>query len=206
MALPWLQILDAVIGVTDLVRSRKIRTLADAQPEPQSQQLEARGGAGGGPVEARLAGVVVAALKEAFDRDARRIEFEREQAAAERERAERALRLELQRQAADREIGRLRLLAGVAVASWIGTLFFSARLISSGGSGPRMLVAGGWLLLLAALASAFSGQSTVAAALETLARNDGAGVRPAAWGAAGTLAVWLIIAGLALVSLAVLVG
>jgi hypothetical protein len=31
-------------------------------------------------------------------------------------------------------------------------------------------------------------------------------VRPAAWGAAGTLAVWLIIAGLALVSLAVLVG
>jgi hypothetical protein len=204
MALPWLQILDAVIGVTDLVRSRKIRTLADAQPDTQPQQLEARGGAAGGPVEARLAGVVVAALKEAFDRDARRIEFEREQAAVERERAERALRLELQRQAADREIGRLRLLAGVAVASWIGTLFFSARLIS--GSGPRMLVGGGWLLLLAAFASAFSGQSTVAAALDTLARNDGAGVRPAAWGAAGTLAVWLIVAGLALVGLAVLVG
>ena len=82
-----------------------------------------------GGLEARLAGVVVAALKEAFDRDTRRLELEREQLEAERERAERALRLELQRQAGDREIGRLRLLAGVAVASWLGTLFFSARLL-----------------------------------------------------------------------------
>ena len=29
MPLPWLRILDAVIGVTDLARSRKIRTLSD---------------------------------------------------------------------------------------------------------------------------------------------------------------------------------
>ena len=78
-----------------------------------------------GGLEARLAGVVVAALKEAFDRDTRRLELEREQLDAERERAERALRLELQRQAADREIGRLRLLAGVAVAGWLGTLLLA---------------------------------------------------------------------------------
>ena len=125
MAFPWLQVLDAVIGVTDLARSRKIRKMSQESGEPP-QQLEAGGRAGLGGLEARLAGVVVAALKEAFERDTHRLELEREQLEAERLRAERALALELRRQASDREIGRLRLLAGVAVASWIGTLFFSA--------------------------------------------------------------------------------
>ena len=85
-----------------------------------------------GQLETRLAGVVVAALQEAFDRDSRRLELEREQLEAERRRAERLLQLELLRQAGDREVGRLRLLAGVAAGSWLGTLFFSARL--AGGS------------------------------------------------------------------------
>jgi len=93
MSLPWLRILDALIGVTDLARSRKIRTLADEQQQQQQQLEVAAPGTIGGVVEARLAGVVVAALKEAFDRDTRRLELERDQAAAERERAERALRL-----------------------------------------------------------------------------------------------------------------
>jgi hypothetical protein len=201
MALPWLQILDALIGVTDIVRSRKIKSLA---APPDAQQLEAAARGAGGPLEARLAGVVVAALKEAFERDARRIEFEREQAEAERERAERVLRLELQRQAGDREIGRLRLLAGVAVACWIGTLFFSARLVG-GGAAARLLVGAGWILLLAAVAAAFNAQSKVAAALDALARDDGASSRPIA-SSAGTLALWSIVAGLALVGLAVLVA
>jgi hypothetical protein len=191
MPLPWLQILDAVIGVTDIVRSRKIKSLAATQPEPQ-QQLEAAARGAGGPLE------------EAFERDARRIEFEREQAAAERERAERVLRLELQRQAGDREIGRLRLLAGVAAASWIGTLFFSARLVGGGG-GARPLLGCGWILLLAAVAASFSGQARVAAALDALARQDGATVRPIA-SAPGTLAVWLIVAGLALAGFAALLA
>jgi hypothetical protein len=200
MALPWLRILDAVIGVTDLARSRKIRTMADEQ-----QQLEVAARAPAG-LEARLAGVVVAALKEAFDRDTRRLQLEHEQAAAERERAERALRLELQRQAGDREIGRLRLLGGVAVASWIGTLFFSSRLIG-GGVGARVMLGGGWLLLLAALATAFTAQSKVAAALDALARDEGAGPsRSISAGAAGALALWLIVGGLALIGVAVLIG
>src|SRR5712671_350831 len=132
MPVPWLQILDAVIGVTDLARSRKIRRMADA-PE---QQLETAGRAPAS-LETRLASVVVAALKEAFDRDTRRLELEREQVAAEREREERALRLELQRQAGDREIGRLRLLAGVAVVSWLGTLLLASRLVGASG-GARL--------------------------------------------------------------------
>ena len=73
MALPWLQILDAVIGVTDLARSRKIRKMSQESADPQ-QQLEAgRAAAGFGGLEARLAGVVVAALKEAFERDTHRL-------------------------------------------------------------------------------------------------------------------------------------
>src|SRR5439155_14122125 len=106
-----------------------------------------------GHLETRLAGVVVAALKEAFDRDSRRLELEREQLEADRLRTERALKLELLRQSGDREIGRLRLIAGVAVVSWIGTLFFSPRLVE-GALSARLALGAGWLLLLAALAAA----------------------------------------------------
>jgi hypothetical protein len=201
VAFPWLRILDVVIGATDLARSRKIRTLADEQQQDRQQQLAAGPGASvGGIVEARLASAVVAALKEAFDRDTRRLELEREQATAERERAERALRLELRRQAADREIGRLRLLAGVAVVSWLGTLFFSARLIG-GPVGARVALGFGWMLLLTAVAASFSAQSRVAAALDALTPDD----RSTAPVAAGALTVWLIVAGLALVCVAVLI-
>jgi hypothetical protein len=197
---PWLRILDVVIGATDLARSRKIRALADEQQH--HQQLEAApAGSVGGIVEARLASVVVAALKEAFDRDTRRLEREREQAEAERARAERALRLELRRQAGDREIGRLRLLAGVAVVAWLGTLFFSARLMG-GPVGARAALGFGWLLLLAAVAASFSAQSRVAAALDVTTPDD----RPAAAIAGGALTVWLIVVGLALVCLAVLIA
>jgi len=201
MAVPWLRLLDIVIGVTDLARSRKIRQAAEQseQMEAQQQSLEpSRAGAVPGALEARLAGVVVAALKEAFDRDTRRLELERAQLDAERERAERALRLELRRQAGDREIGRLRLLAGAAVVTWLGTLFFSAR--SMGGpAGARIALGGGWLLLLLAFACAFMAQSQIA---EALNRDDG---RLDA-GMLGALALWFIVAGLTLVGLAVLVA
>jgi hypothetical protein len=208
MPLPWLQILDAIIGVTDLARSRKIRKMSQATEEPQ-QQLEAggRGSPALGTLEARLAGVVVAALKEAFDRDTRRLELERAQLDAERERADRALRLELLRQAGDREIGRLRLLAGVAVASWLGTLFLlvlPGRMVSVQ-PGARLALGVGWLLLLGAIAMSFVAQSQVAASLD---RADApAGRRDAvSSGTAGALALWLIVLGLALVGLAVLIA
>ena len=198
MPFPWLQVLDAVIGVTDLARSRKIRKMSRESAD-QPQQLETGGRAGLGGLEARLAGVVVAALKEAFERDTHRLELEREQLDAERLRAERALALELRRQASDREIGRLRLLAGVAVASWIGTLFFSARLLG-GPPGARAALGIAWLLLLAAFASSFVAQSRVA---ESASRPDERAVDS---GLAGAFALWLIVLGLALVGVAVLVG
>ena len=142
MGVPWLRIFDMLIGVTDVARSSRSRPA----PEGAETQQLAPGSRALGHLETRLAGVVVAALKEAFDRDTRRLELEREQVEAERARAERALRLELLRQAGEREIGRLRLIAGVAVASWLGTLFFSTRVIG-GGAGPKAAIGCGWLLL-----------------------------------------------------------
>src|SRR5262245_26781801 len=148
MPFPWLRLLDAALGMTDI--ARRART-----PPP-----ELAPGATG-PLETRLAGVVVAALKEAFDRDSHRLELEREQIQAERKRAEQALRLELRRQAGEREIGRLRLVAAIAVASWLATLFFSRELLHAGGA-PRAALGIGWVLLLGALGSAFTAQSTIA--------------------------------------------
>jgi hypothetical protein len=198
MPVPWLQLIDAALGVASFARGRKA-------PPPQdelSRQLESGGYAPAG-IEARLAGVVVAALKEAFDRDSRRLALEREQLAAERQRAERALRLELQRQAADREIGRLRLLAGVAVTAWIGTLVLSARLIA-GGPGARVSLGLGWLSLLGAIAASFVAQSRAAAALEESAIGDAAPGGPIGSSAAGAFTLGLLLCGLVLVAVSAL--
>jgi hypothetical protein len=204
MPLPWLQIIDAVVGVVHFARSRKAEATTDVQ---QEQQMEAAARTPGG-LEARLAGVVVAALKEAFDRDTRRLELERDQLAAERERAERALRLELQRQAADREIGRLRLLAGVAVAGWLVTLLLAiwpgSRIVAT--TVARVALGGGWLLLGAALAASFSAQAHVAGALDSGAGSRFGAGDAVTSGVAGAAALWLIVCGLTLVGLAALVA
>jgi hypothetical protein len=197
MAVPWLRLLDAVLGVSDLVRNRRPRGLATA-----GEETAMTAGAVPTGIEARLAGVVVAALKEAFDRDTRRLELEREQLESERRRAERALQLELARQAGDREIGRLRLLAAIAVASWIGTLFFSTRLIA-GPLPARVLLGVGWLLMLAAVALSFTAQGEVARALQRSAESDSP---PPVTTGGGQAAPWLVVTGLALVGFAVLVS
>jgi hypothetical protein len=197
MAVPWLRLIDMALGVTNLAQSRL------ARPNAPPDELAA-GSPALGHLETRLAGVVVAALKEAFDRDSKRLDFEREQIEAERLRVERAMKLELIRQAGDREIGRQRLIAAVAVASWIGTLFL-ARGLMGGAAGDRIALGSGWAMLLAALAAAFAAQSTVG---DALAHLDEAGPGPGAVssGVAGAVAPWLILIGLALVGLAVLIS
>jgi hypothetical protein len=201
MPMPWLRILDVVIGVTDLARSRRIGRPQETADD-QALAASANNPRALGHLETRLAGVVVAALKEAFDRDNRRLDLEREQAEAERVRAARLLRLELVRQAVDREIARLRLTAGVAVATWLGTLFFSARVLG-GGVAVRVVMGLGWALLLAALAASFAGQSSLTrvAARVDPDRDDALPTSPA-----GGLAAWLIVLGLALVAVAVLIA
>jgi hypothetical protein len=198
MALPWLRIIDTVLGVTDLARSRPPRS------QPAATDQLAPGSGALGHLETRLAGVVVAALREAFDRDSRRLELEREHMDAERQRAERALKLELLRQSADREIGRLRLIAAVAVATWVGALFLSARVIG-GPVGARITLGVGGALLLGALAAAFVAQSGVANSLGRIsdlnARED-----ELSTGVSGAIAPWLLIGGLALVGAAMFIG
>jgi len=205
MPVPWLQIFDAVMGVANFAKSRRAATQTEEQY--QQQQMETASRQPGG-LEARMAGVVVAALKEAFDRDTRRLELEREQLAAERERADRALRMELQRQAADREIGRLRLLAAVAVAGWLVTLLLAAwpgsRLVAT--AGARVALGAGWLLLSAALAASFTAQGQVAAAMAGAALPGSAPSGAVSSGAAGAAAPWLIMGGLALVGVAALLA
>jgi hypothetical protein len=197
MPIPWLRMLDAALGLANVARSMKRRGAAD------DLESLARSSPGGTAIEARLAGVVVAALKEAFDRDHVRLELEREQIEAERQRAERALRLELLRQAADREVARLRLLSGVIVAAWLGTLFFSDRLLEGAVSG-RVLLGTGWLVLLSALAATFVAQSAVAKDL-TRASTSSSQPPDVSSGPAGALGPWLLVAGLAVVALAILV-
>jgi len=196
MGVPWLSVIDTLIGVADLALGRR--------PGRRAQGADGAllpGGNAFGHLETRLAGVVVAALKEAFERDNQRLDLEREQIEAERQRAERALRLELLRQAGDREINRLRLIAGVAVLAWIVTLFLGARLLGES-LGARVVLGSGWLLLLGALASALSAQASVTKALSRIDVRSDYALEPTA---AATLAPWLVITGLALVGVAVLI-
>src|SRR5687767_5915876 len=151
-----------------------------------------------GQIEARLTNVVVAALKEAFDRDHARMELERAQLEEQRRRAEEAMRVELRRQAADREVGRLRLLAGTALLGWIASVVMLVARVSSASTVSRMVVAAGWLMLLGALGAAFTAQGRVGAAA-----SDGAA--PPDNGLAGAAALWLLLAGLALSAISLLV-
>ena len=104
------------------------------------------------------------------------------------------------RQAGDREIGRLRLIAAVAVVSWLATLLVAARLIGAG-IAARVMLGLGWAVLLAALACALVGLSRVAHLLRQpdLGRD---GTLEA--GGAGAWAAGFVIAGLALIGAGVL--
>ena len=143
-----------------------------------------------GALETRLAGVVVAALKEAFDRDHARLELERQQLDEQRRRADEAMRLELRRQAADRELGRLRLLAATALGGWIASVVLLVVRLGAIGPIARGTMAVGWVLLLAALGAAFTAQGRVGAYVPDSRE-------PVDTGVGGIAAVWLLIAGLA---------
>ncbi len=168
---------------------KRIRT--DAPPPPSSELTQTMSPGLTGQIETRLTNVVVAALKEAFDRDHARLELERTHLDEQRRRAEAAMRLELRRQAADRETGRLRWLAGTALVGWMATVGLLAARLGETAPAPRIMMVLGWVLLLASLASAFSAQSRLGA----LTLDEG---RPLDVGASATAALWLLIVGLGL--------
>lgn len=187
-----LRVADAVVGLSDLAR-----TFRRARTGPQDLTAGAAG-----PIEARLAGVVVAALKEAFDRDRARLEIERARMEAERQRAEEALRLERLRQAADCELGRLRVLASVVLVVWITSAFFGARLLGIAPRPPKIALASGWGVLLLALATLVAAYGRVSSSLAA-EQGDSAEL---ATGIAGSLAPWLVIVGAGLTGASLLLA
>jgi hypothetical protein len=181
---------DAVVAFRDAARRLKDSSAASKPETSLSQTAAAQGLAG--QIESRLTNVVVAALKEAFDRDHARLELERAQIEEQQRRAEEALRLELRRQTVDREIGRLRLLAGTALVGWIASI--AVLFVHEASVPSRVLLGAGWLLLLGSLGAAFTAQGRVNA--EQIDKPQGAD--------AGALPLWLLIAGLAATAISLL--
>ena len=142
-----LRAFDAAMAFRDAARRFK-----GEQPPPPSETglspAPAPGSALVGQIETRLTNVVVAALKEAFDRDHARLELERAQLEEQRRRAEEALRLEVRRQALDRELARLRLIGGAALIGWIAAVLLVVFRLNDLTIVARGLSAAGWLLLL----------------------------------------------------------
>lgn len=186
---------DAVMMLRDAAKSFKgeppaSTSMSKPPPPPPAAAL--------GQLEATLTNVVVAALKEAFDRDHARLELERSQLEEQRRRADEAVRLELRRQAAERELSRLRLLAGTAVVGWIASVVALGARLAAVSMPGRVTLAVGWGLLLGALAAAFSAQGRVNAFVTE-------GARPLDAGRAGEASLWLLIVGLGSIALSLLI-
>ena len=186
--------LDAALAFRDAVKRFKGESTSG---ESALTTMPPPGSALAGQLEARLTNVVVAALKEAFNRDHARLELERAQLDEQRRRAEEALRLELRRQAADRELARLRLIGGAALIGWIASVILVVARLGSLSGAARGLSALGWLLLLGALGAAFAAQGR----LGTAVTDPSA---PMTAGAGGVAALWMLIAGLAVSAIAML--
>jgi hypothetical protein len=186
---------EAAVALREVAKRFSART-SEAEPSTSMQPPPAMVQGLAGQLESRLTNVVVAALKEAFDRDHARLELERAQLEQERRRAEQALRQELRRQAADRELSRLRLLAGVSLAGWIASVGMFAAGVAGGSVVARVLMAAGWLLLLGALGAAFNAQAHISGSVPD-------GDRPLT-SPASQASLWLLMAGLAASALSLL--
>ena len=192
----WMRVFDTVSGLIQVAGRMRRPEAAD----PGGLQT-ATGGGALGQLEARLAGVVVAALKEAFDRDSARLELERAQIESERRRAEEALRAELRRQAADRLLGGLRIIALVATGAWALSAALGVWLPGMREGAARLVLGAGWLLAFAALACSFAGWQAVAAwssasgADANLPRNPALAAAP-----------WLLIGALLLTGTSLLIA
>jgi hypothetical protein len=180
---------DTLMAVRDAARRFKKPDSTLSTPEPPAAPAGLVG-----QIETRLTNVVVAALKEAFDRDHARLELERTHLEEERRRSEAALQHELRRQNADRELARLRMLAATAMVGWLASVAIVAAGLGGLSTSGRFVLGFGWLLLLAALGAAFTAQSRVGASQVTGPGPAGTGSAAAA---VGTASLWLLLAGLA---------
>jgi hypothetical protein len=197
------KVAQAIFGIADVSR-RVLNPPATARQEPGSD-LETAGGGLLGHVEARLTGVVISALKEAFDRDAARLDAERAALDDQRRRAEEALRLELVRQAADRALTRLRAVGVLALIIWIVSVLVVMRL-PEGFAGPGRVVLGcGWVALLGGMGAAFAAHGQVSRWVGG-AQGSRASAADLPDNGPSLAAPWLVLTGLALVAGSVLIA
>jgi cation transport ATPase len=185
----WMRMFDAVTNLAQL-SGRFPRRPVDADPgslTPSTGVL--------GQLETRLTGVVVAALKEAFDRDRARMDLERAHLEAERQRAEEALRAELRRHAAERALGQMRMVAVMAIAVWMLSAALAVFLPGMRGGAGRWLLGGGWAFVLATLACAFAAWRRIASAADSGSTASAAAGLPSL---AEKLAPWLLLLAMAL--------
>ena len=193
-----LRAFDAVLVLGDAVsRLRKGSKGDEPPPDPASDTAlrQRTGDLSSTQIEARLTNVVVAALKEAFDRDHARLELERAQLEEQRRRAEAALRAERRRQAVERETARLRLLAGSALVAWIVSVVLLAMQFAGAPTPARVLGVTASLLLIGGCGAAFAAQGTVGADAD----GGTVGTR------GGAAALWLLLGGLALLAIGLVV-
>ncbi len=186
----WLRVLDTVAGLAQA--GVRLRTGKDGGLQQS----------GGGPLaalETRLAGIVVAALKEAFDRDRLRMDLERETVEAERARAERALQAELRRQAADRALTQLKLVAMFAGAMLLASGVLSAWISGMRDGAAAVVLALGWIAGLGALGCVFAAWPKVSA----IATSD---ARVSQTSGAARAAPWLLLASLAMTAASLLMA
>jgi hypothetical protein len=194
----WLHVIDMAANVAQWAGRR-------AQPPAAPETGLAPGG--GGPLaqlESRLTGVLVAALKEAFDRDKARMDLERAHLDAERERAEQALRAELRRQAADLALGRIRVVAIMAIGVWMLSAVLAVWMPGLRGGATRAVLGAGWACALASLGCAFAGWQRIAAWLAV--QGSGPASSESRPGPAELAAPWLLIAAVTLVGAALLLA
>ena len=184
---------DALMAFRDAARRLKGGPAPVEQAAAQSTAVSTLSG----QIESRLTNVVVAALKEAFDRDHARMELERAQLEDQRRRAEEAMRMELRRQTAERELDRLRWLAACALGGWIASVAVLVARVGAMNGIARGVMALGWMLMLGALGAAFTAQGRVGAYVPDANQ-------PLAETSAGSIAVWLLIAGLAVSAVSLL--
>lgn len=158
MATGWLRVIDTIGGLIDVGQRLKKGPPPGERPAPSGGGDALGTPLGGtlGGLEARLAGVLVAALKEAFDRDRTRLELEQAQVDAERRRAEEATRLELRRQSGDRAVSHARLIVMLAIVAWLASALLLVVMPGGRAMPARGVLALGWTLLFACVGTAFA--------------------------------------------------
>lgn len=204
----WLRALETIGGLVDM--GQRLRRPPAPRVSSPGDALSTGAHAPGMPeaaggLEARLAGVLVAALKEAFDRDRTRLELEQSQLDAERRRAEEAMRLELRRQAGDRAVGHARLLVTLAVAGWLASALLLVFVPGARAMPARGVLALGWVLLLGCAGTAFASYYQVAAWLGRI-RPGAADPGDVPSEMTGRASGILLITGLAVVAAALLLA